>query len=941
MKRSRFISLMLAGLLGFTSISFPTEVLGSELDIEAVEAVEVSDEEEALDYAYEDVSEAAEEEAVGRDGDVDWLRINLGTDCWITPIIDDSKVPEDARSAEFTYYVRIKDEDEEEYRSHVFQRTVKGIDNLKPIRFYQHGQGMDESGRLYCVIGYKGSDGEYRGATSNIIHYVVPSERLSSPQNVRIVDDAEKKYVVWDEVDGCNGYFAEVYAEGYGWIRERQIDENRFDLSDSLKYFESFGYDIKITALSGDITQKRCSEPAEITHDISFSLEPEEISLATGEKKTIKAVFSDESVQRTLIWKTSDPTIASVDQSGNVTAVGLGEAYIWAESANGKESGNNCKVTVYDKIKSIKLDPSSKTVNTGDEFVLRADVGAYTVTKSTIITTTGSTVEVGPAISFQAEDENLTIFPYGEGKVLVKAASSIGDNTSVKSSVIVRSTDGSEKEARCSVTINAKDDRVPLKTLGLNATSITICGGKSFRIYPVYTPSNATVDKSSLTYDYADEKSKDYITLDPVATGVWITAKQLPSGVSKATAKVKVSAADHTGARKEAICSVTVTNKQVMVSKINLSHKKISMGSNSHATLSATVVPAWADVTEVEWGQPSVPGIVSVFEYAGGTVEITALKPGTTKLTVSAKDGSNKSATCTITVGDPVESVSVKNKAKLDGSMLTVGKTITLKADAAATSGKPANPQVTWKSSDKSVAIVDKNGKVTAKNPGTVTITARSEEDGEGNYKTDSVTFKVQIPIKKIAVNGKSSISVYQGKIGTIQSVITPVDATNTQINWECSDKEAVTFIQPVTQGDEKLSFIAGKPGKFKITGQALDGSKKKVTVTVNILGRMFEDDVKLNIKSVPKGLVVNGNNSKNVTVDGLNASRKQSITLTPVLTPKAYNKNVIFTSSNPQVVEVDKKGKIKAVGEGSSRITMTTEDGNYTAICMVTTIKK
>ena len=150
-----------------------------------------------------------------------------------------------------------------------------------------------------------------------------------------------------------------------------------------------------------------------------------------------------------------------------------------------------------------------------------------------------------------------------------------------------------------------------------------------------------------------------------------------------------------------------------------------------------------------------------------------------------------------------------------------------------------------------------------------------------------------------------------------------------------------MTFIQPVTQGDEKLSFIAGKPGKFKITGQALDGSKKKVTVTVNILGRMFEDDVKLNIKSVPKGLVVNDNNSKNVTVDGLNASRKQSITLTPVLTPKAYNKNVTFTSSNPQVVEVDKKGKIKAVGEGSSRITMTTVDGNYTAICMVTTSKK
>ncbi|MBO4905015.1 MAG: Ig-like domain-containing protein, partial [Lachnospiraceae bacterium] len=119
------------------------------------------------------------------------------------------------------------------------------------------------------------------------------------------------------------------------------------------------------------------------------------------------------------------------------------------------------------------------------------------------------------------------------------------------------------------------------------------------------------------------------------------------------------------------------------------------------------------------------------------------------------------------------------------------------------------------------------------------------------------------------------------------------------------------------------------------------DGSNKKITVNVTVLGRMHEDDVNLNIKSYPKTVTVNDNNSKAVTVSGLNAAKKQSLTLTPVLTAKAANKNVIFMSSDPKAVTVDNKGKITAVGEGKSTITMTTVDGNFTATCTVYTYKK
>ena len=54
-----------------------------------------------------------------------------------------------------------------------------------------------------------------------------------------------------------------------------------------------------------------------------------------------------------------------------------------------------------------------------------------------------------------------------------------------------------------------------------------------------------------------------------------------------------------------------------------------------------------------------------------------------------------------------------------------------------------------------------------------------------------------------------------------------------------------------------------------------------------------------------------------------------------------ATNKDVIFTSSNPEVAVVDEKGLITAVGIGSADITVITKDGNKSATCKVTVVKE
>lgn len=50
-----------------------------------------------------------------------------------------------------------------------------------------------------------------------------------------------------------------------------------------------------------------------------------------------------------------------------------------------------------------------------------------------------------------------------------------------------------------------------------------------------------------------------------------------------------------------------------------------------------------------------------------------------------------------------------------------------------------------------------------------------------------------------------------------------------------------------------------------------------------------------------------------------------------------AVNQNVVWASSNPNIVNVDQNGSLKAYSNGSAVISVTTEDGGFTAACNVT----
>lgn len=75
------------------------------------------------------------------------------------------------------------------------------------------------------------------------------------------------------------------------------------------------------------------------------TLDPIELALGVGDMASLDVTVEPAEAQQSVIWKTSDPLVATVLQ-GTVTAVGVGEATITAQSVRTGAQTATCEVTV-------------------------------------------------------------------------------------------------------------------------------------------------------------------------------------------------------------------------------------------------------------------------------------------------------------------------------------------------------------------------------------------------------------------------------------------------------------------------------------------------------------------------------------------------------------------------------------------------------------------
>lgn len=251
--------------------------------------------------------------------------------------------------------------------------------------------------------------------------------------------------------------------------------------------------------------------------------------------------------------------------------------------------------------------------------------------------------------------------------------------------------------------------------------------------------------------------------------------------------------------------------------------------------------------------------------------------------------------------GGGSHSVTVQS-VTLDQSDVTINRKNTLQLTATVAPQNATNKIVTWTTSNKDVADVDSSGKVTAIGAGTVTITATAGQ------KTATCQVTVVVLMDGIALN-HTELSIDKGGTEQLTAKITPEDTTDDKaISWTSSDPEIVSV-------DAAGKITALKPGKVTVKASAVGASAScEVTVLSPMTG----------IKLDKSTLTLNRNTTDQLTVSFL-----------PVDTTDV--RTVTWSSSAPEIADVDQLGNVVAHGIGTAKITASC--GEFSASCDVTVI--
>ena len=274
---------------------------------------------------------------------------------------------------------------------------------------------------------------------------------------------------------------------------------------------------------------------------------------------------------------------------------------------------------------------------------------------------------------------------------------------------------------------SCEPQEISVTGVSLNKTTLTLTEGNSEALTATVAPSNATNKTVSWT-----SNNESVATVGNDGTITALTA---------GNATITVTTED--GA-KTATCTITVESDDVLVTGVTLNKNSLTMAIDVEETLVASVEPSNATNQNVTWSS-SDESVATV----DGTGKISSLALGSTTITVTTEDGA-KTATCTVTVSEtvPVDGISFEEPTfyLVDG----LDETLTVIFSPSYSTNK----NVSWSSSNESVATIDESGNVTSVALGTTTITATSE-DGDKTATCDVTVERLTVNVATAGTLGR------------------------------------------------------------------------------------------------------------------------------------------------------------------------------------------
>lgn len=391
------------------------------------------------------------------------------------------------------------------------------------------------------------------------------------------------------------------------------------------------------------------------------TLEPNSLNLKENETAQLSASVQPTTASQSIRYSSNNDAVATVSNTGLVTAVKEGTAIITAAANDGSGKYATCTVKVGSTpvevpVTGITVSPSEMLLEAKEAKELKATVEPANATNKGVIYSSSNT-----NVAVVSNDGLVTAVNNGTAIITVtsKENSSIIAKCSVKVGKPVMVTD-----------VTVQPAELNLKTDGTYQLSVSVL------------PSNA--DERGVAFESSNTA---------VAT---VSASGLVTAKGPGTATITVTAKDGSG--KKATCTVTVTQP---VKGVTVSPASVVIQKGNVQKLTASVVPA--NATNQELVYKSSNETVAIVSKDG---IITGLNEGWATITVCAKENQAIYGTCTVKVGLPV----YVTKITLDTTNVTMWAGATRQLGV---SIEPANADiktVTYGSSNPDVATVSNTG---------------------------------------------------------------------------------------------------------------------------------------------------------------------------------------------------------------------------------------
>lgn len=443
----------------------------------------------------------------------------------------------------------------------------------------------------------------------------------------------------------------------------------------------------------------------------TITVNPKVALLDVGQSRNLTvSIQPKDADDKSITWSSADSSIASVSESGILSAVSPGVARICASSNYNPEIKDFCEVTVIQPVTGLNLDRNEQEMVEDESTRIQATVLPDNASNKKVTWTSSD-------ISIAMVSGDGTVYAIKAGQATIMATSEDGGFV-----------------ALCKVTVKPKT--ILAESISFNTSASKLAVGESLQLTASISPENATI-----------KTLKWSSTNTSVAT---VDASGLVSVIAQGTTRIIATTTD--GSNLSAICDITVEKQFVYVSDLQITPTSERMAIGETIPLNVIIKPSDATNKTIVWSSTN-PGVASVSKEG----LVTAVSEGEAIIIASSQDGSNLSSTCNVTVYNNVILVS---SISLDKEVVNGYPNETIQLTASVLPENASNKTLVWNSTNPSVADIDNNGLLILLQKGSANITAAST-DGSKIKAHCAVFVSDMSSIDSVISDKNESVKIY------------------------------------------------------------------------------------------------------------------------------------------------------------------------------------